>query len=98
MITRAWKVYGVYDGEVLYANNVSFYDSFKDDFSKDENVRKIECFCSDKTGTNDFVIVKITRNTAEECLDELNGQITDGIFENCQTGEVEEVNADSIRW
>lgn len=98
MITKAWKIYGVHDGEKQHRNRVSFCASFKDDFSKDGNVRKIECFCSDKTGTNDFVIVKITRNTAEECLDELNGQITDGIFENCQTGEVEEVNTDSIRW
>lgn len=47
--------------------------------------------CSDKTGTNDYVILKITRNTADDCEYELFGQISDGIFENSRVGIIEEV-------
>ena len=36
--------------------------------------------------------VRITRNTSEECEAELNGQITDGIFENSRVGFIEEIN------
>lgn len=89
-VTRSWKVYGM-DG---HRNKISFGKSFAYDFSKGENVRRIECDCSDKTGTNDYVIVKITRNTAEECKNELEGQLSDGIFENCRTGKVEEIPSD----
>lgn len=44
---------------------------------------------SDKTGTNDYSLVRITRDSAEECLQEMRGQISDGIFENSRTGVIE---------
>lgn len=86
--TRMWKVYGV-EG---HRQRESFSPSYKNDFSNDKNgVRVIEVLNSDLTGTNDFSIVKITRNTSEECLAELEGQLSDGIFESSRTGKIEEI-------
>lgn len=87
MVTRAWKVYGV-EG---HRQRESFCDSYKYDFSENNNVRIIEVLNCDKTGTNDYTIVRVTRNTAEECLLELEGQLSDGIFENSRVGKIEEV-------
>lgn len=86
-VTRIWKVYGVKG----HRQRESFNESYKYDFSKNDDVRIIEVENSDKTGTNEYSIVKITRNTYEECQDEIDGQISDGIFENCNVGLVEEV-------
>lgn len=36
-------------------------------------------------------MITITRDTAELCAKELDGQITDGIFENSATGNVVEI-------
>lgn len=88
MITRTWKVYGA-EG---HRQRESFNKSYKYDFSKENDVRIIEVENSDKTGTNNYSVVKITRNTSEECQDELDGQISDGIFENSRVGIVEEIS------
>lgn len=87
-VTRTWKVPGV-EG---HRQRESFSPSYKYDFS-DEKVgtRIIEVENSDKTGTNDYSIIRITRNTAEECENELWGQLSDGVFENSTTGFVEEI-------
>lgn len=86
-VTRTWKVYGA----AGHRQRESFCDSYRYDFSCDEDgIRIIEVECADKTGTNDYVIVRITRNNAEECIDELNGQLSDGIFENSRTGDIVE--------
>jgi len=87
MITRVWQVYGM-DG---HRQKESFNDSYRYDFSKNGHVRIIEVENSDKTGTNDYSLVRITRNTAKECEEELEGQLTDGIFENYRTGRIEEI-------
>ena len=87
MVTKSWKVYGF----LGHKQRESFNKSYKWDFSEDDNVRIIEVENSDKTGTNDYTIVRITRNTAEECEAELNGQISDGIFENSNVGDIEEI-------
>ena len=87
MVTKLWKVYGF----LGHRQRESFNKSYKWDFSEDDNVRIIEVENSDKTGTNDYTIVRITRNTAEECEAELNGQISDGIFENSNVGDIEEI-------
>lgn len=91
--TRAWKVYGV-EG---HRQRESFCNSYKHDFSNEQDgIRIIEVFNSDKTGTNEYTIVRITRNTFGECERELDGQITDGIFENSRTGIVEEITDNQI--
>lgn len=88
MITRAWKVYGV----AGHRQRESFCKSSKCDFSNDEvGVRIIEVDNSDKTGTNEYSIIRITRNTAEECEDEFYGQLSDGVFENSRHGKIEEI-------
>lgn len=87
MVTRSWKIYGA-EG---HRQRESFNKSYKYDFSKAGNVRIIEVENSDKTGTNDYSLVRITRNTAEECFQELDGQLSDGIFENSRIGTIEEI-------
>lgn len=90
-VTRIWKVYGMFDGEVRHRQRESFFPSERLDCSKDGDVRIIETVNSDRTGTNDYAIVRITRNTADECWEELEGQLSDGIFESSRTGKVEEI-------
>lgn len=89
--TRTWRVYGT-DG---HRQKISFMPSFTWDFSKGDDVRIISVENSDKTGTNEYSVVHITRNTAEDCETELLGQLSDGIFENCRTGEVVEIVSES---
>lgn len=87
MVTRTWRVYGV-EG---HRQRESFHNSYKYDFSENGRTRVIEVFNADKTGTNDYSLVRITMNTADECEEELEGQVTDGIFENSRTGKIVEV-------
>lgn len=88
MITRTWKVYGA-NG---HRQGESFNKSYVYDFSsKEAGTRIIEVLNADITGTNDYSIVKITRDTAEECEKEFWGQVSDGIFENCRVGEIVEM-------
>lgn len=87
MITKIWKVFG----ENGHQQKESFCDSYKYDFSEGGNIRIIEVLNHDRTGTNDYSIVKITRNTAEECVKEFEGQLSDGIFENRRYGNIVEM-------
>lgn len=87
MITRIWKIYGM-EG---HRQKESFNDSKTYDFSRDGVTRILEVKNSDKTGTNEYSILRITRDTAEDCEKELWGQLGDGIFENCRTGHIEEI-------
>jgi hypothetical protein len=87
MVTRTWKVYGT-EG---HRQRVSFLPSKRHDFSQGDDIRIIELINSDTTGTNEYSVIRITRNTAQECADELEGQLSDGFFEDSRTGRVEEV-------
>ena len=87
IVTRSWKVYGA-NG---HRQRESFSKSYKYDFSEPGETRIIDVECADKTGTHDYVIVRITRNSYSECYAELEGQLTDGIFENSRTGYIEEI-------
>ena len=87
-MTKAWKVYGA-EG---HRQRESFGESVHYDFSDAEHgTRIIDIDREDVTGTNDYVIVRITRDTEEECRDEFWGQVSDGIFENSKVGLIEEV-------
>lgn len=88
MFTKSWKVYG-YTG---HRQKVSFFESKSYDWSFGDNVRLVELICSDKTGTNDYAIIKITRNTESECDAEFIGQLYDGVFENARVGRWEVFN------
>lgn len=88
MVTRSWKVYGA-DG---HRQRESFFESYTHDFSNTEDgVRIIEVENSDKTGTNEYSIIRITRNNADECEHEFFGQLYDGVFENSRHGRYEEI-------
>lgn len=88
-ITKTWKVYGV-EG---HRQRESFNRSYTDDFSNaHDGVRILTVLNSDSTGTNDYTIVKITRNNAKECQEEFDGQLSDGIFENSKVGKIEEID------
>lgn len=94
-VTKAWKVYGFYDGEITHRQRESFCSSYKHDFSNEvDGTRIIEVFNSDKTGTNDYTIVRITRDTESLCEKEFYGQLADGIFENSRTGEIKQIPND----
>lgn len=84
--TRAWRVYGAPGHRI----KESFAKSYGYDFSKGDQVRLIQVHCSDINHSNEYVTVIITRNTWEECEEELWTQISDGIFENQRTGKIEE--------
>lgn len=86
-VTRVWKVFGA-EG---HRQKASFLDSVSYDWSDGEKVRKFSVECYDKTGTHEYVVVRITRNTAKQCEEELEGQLSDGFFENVRTGAIEEV-------
>lgn len=85
--TRAWKVYG----ESGHRCAESFGKSCFYDFSYGSDRRIIQVLREDVTGTNEYAILVITRNTSEECLQEMRGQISDGVFENCRTGRTKEM-------
>ena len=92
-VTKTWKVCGA-DGQ---PQQESFNESYMHDFSDDNylGTRIIKVFNSDLTRTNDYSVVMITRNTYEECEQELRGQVTDGIFENYEVGDIFELNLEA---
>lgn len=85
--TMTWRIYGA-EG---HRQRESFNNSYTLDFSTDTETRVITVLNSDVTGTNEFSKVIITRNTFKECKEELEGQLSDGIFENSRVGRVVEV-------
>lgn len=85
--TRTWRVFGAHGHRI----KESFSPSRVYDWTRGENVRLVSVECADKTGTNDYVNVRITRNTAELCEEEFYGQLWDGIFENQNFGNFEEI-------
>ena len=91
-VTRAFRVWG-WDG---HPQRESFGPSWKEDWTGQwdglDGIRIVECRNSDVTGTNDYSDVIITRPTAADCMQELDGQLSDGIFENSRLGKVEELH------
>lgn len=85
MFTKKWKVYGA-DG---HRQRESFNESKEYDFSNEHETRIISIENADKTGTNDYTIITITCDTEKACDEEMEGQITDGLFENCRVGLVD---------
>lgn len=87
-VTKTFRVYG----REGHRQAESFHESQYWDFSnKQDGIRILDIRNSDKTGTNDYTEIAITRNTAEEVYDELEGQISDGLFENVCVGKYEEI-------
>ena len=89
MKTKSWKVYGS-DG---HRQKISFGKSIHWDFSnKEDGIRIIEVDCEDRTNTNEYVIVRITREKEKDCESEFLAQVSDGIFENARIGKIEKIN------
>lgn len=86
-VKRTWKIYGLKG----HRQRESFFPSYNYDWSNDKEIRRLWVKNSDITGTNEYTIVTVERDTAEECWREMSGQITDGIFENSYVGEVVEI-------
>lgn len=82
MVTMTWKVYGV-NG---HRQKQSFGKSESNNWSFDGSTRLVEIIREDQTGTNEYVIIRITRDTEDDCLAEFEGQLSDGIFENSRVG------------
>lgn len=61
-----------------------------------EKTRIITVFNSDETGTNDFTILRIVRDTEMECDAEFYGQLSDGVFENSNVGEFKEITDEEL--
>ena len=78
-VTRTWKVYGA-EG---HRQRESFSKSTKYDFSENGETRIVEVINSDQ--------IRITRDTAEKCEEEFDGQLSDGVFENSRVGWFEEI-------
>ena len=78
-----WKVFGA-EG---HRQRQSFFESAKWDLSRDGDIRIIEADNSDRTGTNEFTLFRVTRNSKRECEEEFDGQISDGYFEESVVGE-----------
>lgn len=87
MVTKMYKIYGA-EG---HRQRESFNNSQRYDFSKNGKTRILEIFNQDKTWTNDYSILKITCDTLSEVESELDGQLSDGIFENFRVGRIDEV-------
>lgn len=73
------KIYKIHNQEVSKEQSVK-YDWSNQSYSEGKT-RIIEVINTDKHGIDGLTIVKITRDSAEECDDEFNGQMSDGLFE-----------------
>ena len=85
MTTRTFKIYGK-DG---HRQRESFRAS---DIFTTWGGNKVEILNSDKTGTNEYSIIRITAESEKACFEELNAQLSDGVFENSKVGRIEEVD------
>lgn len=86
-VTRMWKVYG----REGHRQAMSFEPTVRYDWSTKDETRKVEFINSDETGTNEYTLVRITCDSAMACANEIDGQITDGYFEDVCVGGAEEV-------
>ena len=82
MVRVTFRVFGK-DG---HRQRASFGDSFE--FCTLGGSAHIKCLCEDRTLTNKFVDVIITADSLKRCADELNAQLSDGIFEECAVGKI----------
>lgn len=87
MVTKAYKVYGR-DG---HRQGASFLPSVSYEIRKKDTSVLIVVENSDLTGTHNYSLVTIIAESAEECRDTLDAQLSDGYFENHYVGRVEEI-------
>lgn len=66
-------------------------ESFNSSRSFETERAEVEIFNSDRTGSNLYALMQITAEDFEACRREMEAQITDGVFENSRTGEIQEI-------
>lgn len=88
MRTMAWQVFGM-EG---HRQRASFGDSYRLHGFGGDRFAAIDLLAEDTTGTNDYAIIVVTADNRDRCVAEFFGQLSDGIFENCRTGKVEEID------
>lgn len=106
--TKGYLIRGDFDGEKYHRNRESFFESREYDFTKLDDtegyhpdhlgVRNIKILNSDITGTNDYSIVIITRDNEALCDREMDGQWSDGIFENCNVSLYEPLSPEKTEY
>lgn len=82
-VTKLWKVYGEEQDET-YEPSVGFVED-------SSRTREVLLINRDITQTTDYAIVRVTRDTEEECVSELKEQLSDGTFKGCDVGRTEEI-------
>ncbi len=93
MIRKTYRVFG----EQGHRQRESFHRSYIHNFScAEDGVRILDVRNADITGTNEYTEIAIIRNTEAECDRELEGQLSDGIFENSNTGIVKVVGVETL--
>ena len=102
MVTKGYLIRGAYShiDERYHRNRESFRPSYYNDFTgyrESDGIRIIKVLNSDILGTNDYNIVIITRETVLQCDDEMFGQWSDGIFENCNVESPTELGAEETQ-
>lgn len=66
-------------------------ESFNSSRSFETERAAVEIFNSDRTGSNMYSLMQITAEDFESCREEFSGQLSDGVFENSRTGEIQEI-------
>lgn len=66
-------------------------ESFNKSWSFETERAVVEVFNRDRTGSNLYTLMQITAETFEDCREEFNGQLSDGVFENSRTGDIQEL-------
>ena len=102
MVTKGYLIRGAYShvDERYHRNRESFRPSSYHDatgYRESDGIRIIKILNSDILGTNDYNVVIITRETAVQCDDEMFGQWSDGIFENCNVESPTELGAEETQ-
>lgn len=76
---------------IFGADGVRQRESFNSSRKFNTERAEVEIFNSDRTGSNLYTLMQITAEDFEACRREMEGQITDGVFENSRTGEIQEI-------
>lgn len=88
MYTIMAKVYG----RTGHRQKMSFNRSIFSKWAYPDDITRINILNADITGTNEYSVVIITCENKDKAHSTLNGQISDGAFENYNTGYIEIFN------
>lgn len=90
-VSRIWKVFG----QEGHRQRTSFESS--NVYDDPGACTRVELYNSDRTGTNQYSIVKISAINKDECFNTLISHISDGIFENSKVGKIQEISEEDFK-